>query len=110
MNLKELKQLVDRMCEYTRHPEEITVGVEVCIPGSIGGTPIVGIDHIGIGIDWDKNKCIIKTTESVRKISSDEIRQIRQEDTKNSMLHYELQNLKRENSRLRKRIENDNAL
>lgn len=64
MNLKELKDKVDNICEFCDNPEEI----EVCITtsdNSVGPRAKVGIKNIYIGFDWEINQCRIDTKKEI---------------------------------------------
>ena len=78
MNLKELKETVDRLmrsCELGREdPEKITVGIMVKRVGQIGSQPWVGVKAMNLGFDWDKGKLLISAESDLREIDRDEFK------------------------------------
>lgn len=51
----------------------MTVGIRVKRIGTVGPLPVVGIDHIFLGIDWDNGKCLITPSTTLRETDADEV-------------------------------------
>lgn len=64
MNLLELKEQVDLLIKYTRHPEDKTVVIELS-QSSIGPVASVGIRNIYQGFDHDNNRIIINPNRAI---------------------------------------------
>lgn len=80
MKLKDLKELVDTYMDSGF--QDCDIVIKVFSPGSMGGTPVVHIDSINKGFDWDSNKIIIKTKDVIKKVDINEKR----EDLINSVI------------------------
>lgn len=63
MTLTELKTAVDRAMDQAKrcrnNPDEITVGVVIHNPNTVGGAPLAGVKSVHMGIDWDARRCLI---------------------------------------------------
>lgn len=64
MNLLEVKEYIDDLMKYTRHPEDKEVVIELS-QSSIGPTASVGIRSIYQGIDWDSKRIIINPKRAI---------------------------------------------
>jgi hypothetical protein len=104
MNLKQLKEILNRPIYENREDEEYRVGIAVATAGSVGGTPVVGVKSVQYGFDWDSGKLIIYPEQDLREISRDEIKALRDKYSELSWKHYEISNLKRENQRLKEKL------
>lgn len=107
MNLKELKERIDYIYNNARSPEDINVGIKIDTVNHAGGTPVCNINSIMKGFDWDDNKVIITAEHGLRKTDANELEKLRKEANELGWSVYEVNNLKRENKRLRGLI-NDN--
>lgn len=109
MNLKELKDQVDWLYENQGRamhvlPESITLGIVIKTPGSVGGTPIVGVKCIQAGFDWDNGTLLIYPESDVRAIKADELLALRKANEKDGWAQYENRNLKSEIKKLTAKI------
>jgi hypothetical protein len=105
MNLTDFKNFIDSIYNRVRNPSDITVGIEVYKPNSIGGTPISNITRVTKGFDFDNNKVIIQCDQKLHNIEADEIAQLRKSVEDLGWTAYEFNRLKAENKRLRTLIE-----
>jgi hypothetical protein len=82
---------------------------QVVIPvyrvGAVGGTPSVGIKIVTSGFDWDNGRIFIRPETELREIDRDEIKTMQDKYEELGWKHYEISGLKKENEKLRKRIE-----
>ena len=110
MNLKELKEQVDRLYEhqlFQHHvPKDITVSIVVKTAGTAGGTPGVGVKSMQSGFDWDNGKLMIFPEKDLRSIEADELERLRKASDKEGWAQYENVTLKRENKKLKEEILN----
>lgn len=51
-------ELIKRHTEF-RNGRELTLQIVTFAPGSIGGTPTVGVEKLGAGFDWDAGKLML---------------------------------------------------
>lgn len=107
MNISELKKLVDKLYERTKdyNIDFTQVGIQVKRIGAIGGTPLVDIESIRAGFDWDANKIIIVPSTPLREIDRDEIKAIQEKYDELGWKQYDIDKLKRENKKLKKELE-----
>jgi len=81
----------------------------VCIPhkmvGSIGGTPVVNVKSINSGFDWDNGKFMLMPEKELRLVDADEYNRTKKHYDQLGWDIYENGNLKRENKKLKKKIE-----
>lgn len=110
MNLLELKQLVER---FTKNKEDYELEqIRICIPiktvSAIGGTPVVDIKSIHKGFDWDNGKLMIYPIEDLSKTDYDYLANLRKQADELGWSVYEFNNLKRENKKLKKMLEDKN--
>lgn len=107
MNIIELKKIVDRLYETTEeYNKELTnIGIQVKRIGSVAGTPLVNVKSIHSGFDWDNNKIIIVPETELREIDRDEIKSIQEKYDELGWKYYKINNLQRENKKLKEEIE-----
>lgn len=67
-------QIITRLCSLQR-PH--TLGVVISSPGSIGGTPVVPVESISGGIDWDMGKVLIHPATPLTTLSVDDLAAIK---------------------------------
>lgn len=108
MELRKLIDLLIRNEEVAIRNHETSTKVVIPIKrvGTVGGSPSVEVESVGLGFDWDKGKLFITTKENLRIVDEDELSKIREEHRKLGWTDYEIRNLKRENTKLRE----ENAL
>jgi hypothetical protein len=106
MTLTNFKSIIDHIFATARNPDTIQVGIQVVAPGSVGGTPLSGLKSVVKGFDWDNNKLILSPDDPLHMISVDEIASIEKSLKDAGWSLYEFENLKKENRRLRKLLEN----
>ena len=93
MNLQEFADRVNETLRIAklRHkdPTEIKVGIYVKAVGTVGPLPTVPIKHIGLGIDWDSDKCLITPEKDLREIDRDEFAAIQKKFNDMGWAYYE---------------------
>ena len=93
MNLRKLHDEVSRLVKLAetqnKDPENINVGIKVHRLGAIGPTPIVDVNSIFLGFDWDNNKCIIEPEKVLKEADSDELEKLRKAFNKLGWMQYE---------------------
>lgn len=106
MNIIELKKIVDRLYETTKEYKELTnIGIQVKRVGSVAGTPLVNVKSIHSGFDWNAGKIIIVPETDLREINRDEIKSIQEKYDELGWKYYKINNLQRENKKLKEEIE-----
>lgn len=105
MSLSNAKALFDHLYERSRDPDNTRLVVKIEAPGTVGGTPCANVSNISLGSDWDQGKIIISTDDLLHRVEADEIEHLREELRKIGWTAYEFNNLKRENKRLRKLLD-----
>lgn len=93
MNLKEFVYRVNEVAKIAemqhKNLEDIDVGILVKVIGSIGPLPTVSVKNIGLGIDWDKGKCLITPEKELRETDMDEIKAIQKKFDDMGWAYYE---------------------
>lgn len=91
-----LQELYDNVCRtmdivklHRQDPSDITVGIRVKRIGTVGPLPVVGIQQISLGIDWDSDKCLITPTSPLRETDADEIAAIQKKFDDMGWAYYE---------------------
>ena len=106
MNTKELIFQLERSTQFAKgRMDDWQVVIPVFRAGAVGGTPSVSIRIVHAGFDWDAGKIFIQPDERLRIIDEDEIQYLHDKYQELGWTHYEIRNLKKENERLLKRIE-----
>lgn len=87
MNLKELKEQVNKICDRIEHNpnnnlEDYTVSIPASHLGCVGGQPCVGVKGVNLGFDWDKSKFFIWPDTLIRATDRDEIAALNKEINK----------------------------
>ena len=104
MKVKELKEIIERLENNNCNIE----GVEVVVPtmklGCVGPTPTTSIQSAFKGIDWDNNKLLLYPETTLREIERDEIKSLKEKYEEVGWKAYEINNLKRENKKLKDKI------
>lgn len=67
MKLGQLVEHAQNQMRINPRTAESTVCVRVDRPGTIGGSPVVDINHAGEGIDWDAGKYILYPEKPVKE-------------------------------------------
>ena len=104
MNLLELKQAVDRAVEGNIDASQISVEIKVERVGAVGGTPSQLLKTAYLGFDWDRGKFLLYPETALREIDRDEIKKLRENYDELGWKLYQIQNLKRENAKLKQEI------
>ncbi len=106
MNLEELKQIIDRTYQHLsyRNPSEIQVRIPVMILGSVGHIPCVEVKSANLGFDWEAGSFLIHAEKSLREIDRDEAASLRKNYEELGWSKYRIDNIKRENTKLKKEI------
>jgi hypothetical protein len=104
MNVKELKQLLEKFESRRDYGDNAQVCIKVERIGAVGAMPTVEIKSVSMGIDWDKGKVIIYPETLLREVDRDELSAIRKKVEEAGWDYYELTNLKKENVRLKKKL------
>ena len=109
MNLEEFKQAIDfahQQCEHPyQTPEEITVRIPVFRLGGAGHRPCVDVTNATLGFDWEKGSFLIIPAKELREIDCDEVKKLRDEYEELSWSLYKINQLKRTNKELQRRLE-----
>lgn len=106
MNTNELILQLQRATQFSKgRMDDWQVVIPVYQTGSVGGTPCVSIKIVNSGIDWDKGKIFIQPNERLRIIDADEIKKLQDKYEELGWKLSDIRNLKSENKKLRKRIE-----
>ena len=107
MNIYEFKQKLDSIIE--RYPEDRLKDVQVCVPietvGAVASKHVTHIKSIQMGSDWDHNRLLLYTYEKLMLENPDTLDKLRKEMSDMGWTQYHNNNLKRENKKLLKRIE-----
>lgn len=104
MTLLELKQAVDRAVSLYTNADQVNVVVKVSRVGAVGATSAVSIKHANLGIDWDHGRFLIYPETDLREIDRDEIKSLRENYDELGWQLYQIQNIKRENAKLKQEI------
>ena len=91
-----LQELYDNVCAIMeisklqrKDPSEVTVGIRVKRVGTVGPLPVVGIEHMCMGIDWDNGKCLITPSAPLRETDVNEIAAIQKKFDDMGWAYYE---------------------
>ena len=104
MNLLEVTTILERIGK-DRRSEDFQLVIPVEKVRSIGSTPAVNVKYISLGFDWDSGRIILWPEEKLRVITENEIKSLRENYEELEWKHYEISNLKRENKRLMKELQ-----
>lgn len=67
---------VERINKLNNRRDDARIMIQDYRPGSLGGTPCVGIDSIHSGFDWDAGKVIITPEQKVTSLTTEEVEAI----------------------------------
>ena len=104
MKVKELKEIIERLENNNCNIEDIEVVVPTMKLGCAGPTPTTSIRSAFKGIDWDNNKLLLYPETTLREIERDEIKSLKEKYEELGRKVYEINNLKRENKKLKDKI------
>ena len=104
MKVKELKEIIERLENNNCNIEELEVVVPTMKLGCVGPTPTTSIQSAFKGIDWDNNKLLLYPETTLREIERDEIKSLKEKYEEVGWKAYEINNLKRENKKLKDKI------
>lgn len=104
MKIKELKEIIEHLENNNYNLEDIEVVVTTMKLGCAGATPTTGIQSAFKGIDWDNNKLLLYPETTLREIEQDEIKPLKEKYEEVGWKAYEINNLKRENKKLKDKI------
>ena len=104
MKVKELKEIIERLENNNCNIEDIEVVVPTMKLGCVGPTPTTSIQSAFKGIDWDNNKLLLYPETTLREIERDEIKSLKEKYEEVGWKAYEINNLKRENKKLKDKI------
>ncbi len=54
-----------------------TLGIIVTSPGSIGGTPLVTVESVHAGFDWNMGKVLLQPSQPLTALTADDVAAIR---------------------------------
>lgn len=110
MNILQLKEIIDRIIDRKEdyELEQLRVVIPIKSVRSVGGTPCVDIKSVMAGFDWDNGKLMIYPEQDLSKTDHDYLAKIRKQADEIGWNVYEYNNLKRENKRLLKLLEDKN--
>lgn len=106
MNIRDFKAHIDRICSSLREDEldSYKVVIPVQVVGSAGGTPYVEVKNVANGFDWDRGKIMLHADAKLRETNRDELKSLQKSADEIGWSVYEFNNLKRENKRLLKEL------
>ena len=104
MKAKELKEIIEHLENNNYNLEDVEVVVPTVKLGCVGPTPTTSIQSAIEGIDWDNNKLLLYPETTLREIDQDEIKSLREKYEDLGWKAYEINNLKRENKKLKDKI------
>jgi len=87
MNLEAFNDLLRRHTQYQRDAEAWNVAVVIESPGSVGGTPRVGIKSLQAGFDWDARTILLFPEAPLTKLSAEDVEAIRDSVRKGGSWH-----------------------
>ena len=88
--LKEVVKVIDESITWQHlEPENVVVGIRVQNVSAIGPSPITEVLSLSLGFDWDRGRCIIYPTKTLREIDLDELASIRQQYNADGLKQYE---------------------
>lgn len=70
-----VEEVIEQLSEVTsRQPNrEWNVVVKVFNPGTVGGTPCVGVNRLDIGFDWDNGKVMLETDVPLTTLTREDV-------------------------------------
>ena len=104
MKAKELKEIIEHLENNNYNIEDIEIVVPTMKLGCVGPTPTTSIQGAFVGIDWDNNKLLLYPETTLREIDRDEIKYLSEKYKDLGWKAYEINNLKRENKKLKDKI------
>lgn len=61
---------------HAKSSKDRTLAIMVLAPGSVGGTPTVGVELMSPGIDWDSNKMLLKPLVPLTALTPEQVTDI----------------------------------
>lgn len=104
MKLNQLAKTLEHLNRGRNGEDKVCISIQV--PNSIGPSPVVEIESVRHGFDWDNGKLILIPKEPLSKSEVDNIAKIRELTKKLGWKDYENRNLKKENERLKLALNN----
>ena len=108
MTLSELKELVEQTEQQAIRQrlnlEDVQVVIATHKVGLIGGTPNTNIKCINLGFDWDRGKLIIYPEQTLREISRDEIKTLKDKYEELGWSKYKIDKIVKENKKLKEQL------
>jgi hypothetical protein len=99
MKVSELKAILERQ------DDNLDVMILINLPyTTVGSRPMVGIESVYGGFDWESGRLIIKPTEGLTPTDRDFAKQMKEMQDKWGWADYENRNLKAEVKKLRKQL------
>lgn len=102
MKLNELRDLLNARNHWDG---ELTVVIPVKVAGSVAAQPYVNLKSISAGFDWDQGKLFLYPEVDLRECNRDELTAIQKRLDEIGWDMYENRNLKAENKRLKKQLQ-----
>ena len=104
--LKEVIKVIDEsITRQHLEPEKVVVGIRVQNVSAIGPSPITEVLSVSLGFDWDRGRCIIYPTKTLREIDLDELASIRQQYNADGLKQYEYGQFKKKYDKLLEQYE-----
>lgn len=109
ITLEDLKRQVDYVYDNAnrygqQNADKIRVGINVRRIPAIGGTPIVDIKCLNLGMDFDRGKIIIFPDVDLREIGRDEIASLIEKYEELSWKQNKITGLRNENEKVKREI------
>lgn len=103
MKLSELKLIIDRSMQYSRHDPDVVIQVKLPY-STVGGTPRVPVINAWSGFDWDAGKFFIIPEEDLTPSDRDFAKQMREMQERAGWADSENRRLKAELNQIRKQL------
>lgn len=78
---------LERIKAATSRKMDAALSVEVYAPGTVGGSPTVPVIGLGLGIDWDSSKLIIRPEKPLTQLTPGQVEAIERSVREGSSWH-----------------------
>lgn len=100
-----LKELRDILAARDFWDDDLEVVIPVKVAGSVAAQPCVKLKNLHAGFDWDKGKLFLYPEVELRECDRNELKAIQKRLDDIGWDMYENRNLKAENKKLKKQIQ-----
>lgn len=73
MSVQQLLDFLNKSPAGQRQIEESKLQIVVLQPGSIGGTPVVGVEQAHFGFDWDARKLLLYPLQPLTRLAPEDV-------------------------------------